>query len=234
MDQITTALGHALRLISSGDQELATITWLSLRTAGLSTLLSTALGLPLGAALAIARFPGREILVATCNALLGMPSVVIGLIVYLALSRSGPLGFMGLLFTPAAMVIAQTTLITPMVIALARGQLEPAWLTLRDPLRSFRVGPARSVATLLYDCRFMLATIVLAAFGRAISEVGAVMTVGGNIAGATRVMTTAIALETSKGELALALGLGIVLVMLVLAVAFCAQALGRYAESHYG
>ncbi len=234
MDQVSTAFEHAIRLIASGDPELAAITALSLQTAGLSTLFSTTIGLPLGAALAIARFPGREILVAACNALLGMPSVVIGLIVYLTLSRSGPMGFMGLLFTPTAMVIAQTTLITPMVIALARGQLEPAWLHLRDTLRSFRVGPTRSVATLLFDCRFMLATIVLAAFGRAISEVGAVMTVGGNIAGSTRVMTTAIALETSKGDLALALGLGIVLVMLVLTVAFCAQALGRYAESRYG
>ena len=234
MDPFTTAFGHAISLLANADHELAAITWLSLRTAGMSTLLSTAIGLPLGAALAIGRFPGRDALVAICNALLGMPSVVIGLVVYLMLSRSGPLGFMGLLFTPSAMVIAQTTLITPMVIALARGQLEPAWLNLRDTLRSFRVGPAHSIATLLFDSRFMLATIVLAAFGRAISEVGAVMTVGGNIAGATRVMTTAIALETSKGDLALALGLGIVLVALVLAVAFAAQALGRYAERNYG
>ena len=234
MEQVANAFGHAFRLIASGDTELAGIVTLSLEIAGLSTLLSTMLGLPLGAALAIARFPGREVVVGASNALLGMPSVVIGLVVYLMLSRSGPLGFLGLLFTPAAMVTAQTILITPMIAALARSQLEPAWLELREPLRSFRVGPARSISTLLFDCRFMLATIVLAGFGRAISEVGAVMTVGGNIAGATRVMTTTIALETSKGDLSLALGLGIVLVALVLIVALGAQALHGYAERRHG
>lgn len=234
MEQLSGAFGHAIRLIASGDGELAGIVTLSLEVAGLSTLLSTLLGLPLGASLAIARFPGRGTIVGASNALLGMPSVVIGLIVYLSLSRSGPLGFLGLLFTPAAMVTAQTILITPMVAALARAQLEPAWQELREPLRSFRVGPARAVATLLFDCRFALATIVLAAFGRAISEVGAVMTVGGNIAGTTRVMTTAIALETSKGDLSLALGLGVVLIALVLAVALAAQALTGYAERRHG
>ncbi len=169
------------------------------------------MGLPLGAAVAVRRFPGRQSLIVLLNALMGLPPVVVGLLVYLMLSRAGPLGQFGILFTPAAMVIAQTILIAPIVAALSRQVVEDAWQEYREQLRSLGVRPTTAAATLIWDTRFSLVTIVLAGFGRAAAEVGAVMIVGGNIDGVTRVMTTTIALETSKGDLPLALGLGIVL-----------------------
>jgi tungstate transport system permease protein len=180
--------------------------------------LAALVALPLGGALALYRFPGRQALVVLINALMGLPPVVVGLVVYLFLSRSGPLGGLGLLFTPTAMVIAQFVLITPIVAALARQVIEDLWSEYGEQLRSLGAGTGRAVATLLWDGRYSLLTSVLAGFGRAAAEVGAVLIVGGNIAHVTRVMTTAIALETSKGDLPLALGLGLILISLSIAV----------------
>jgi tungstate transport system permease protein len=182
-------------------------------------------GLPLGALLAVARFPGRDGVVVMLNALMGLPPVVAGLLIYLLLSRAGPLGPLGLLFTPTAMVIAQAVLIAPILAALARQVLEGLWEEYAEQLRSFGAGPWRAVPTLLWDGRFALLTVLLAGFGRASAEVGAVMIVGGNIEGFTRVMTTAIALETSKGDLPLALALGMVLMTVVVTVNALAQGL---------
>src|SRR5205807_1402952 len=176
-----------------------------------ATAFAACIGLPLGAAVAVARFPGRGVVIALLNALMGLPPVVVGLFVYLLLSRAGPLGNFGLLFTPKAMVIAQTVLIVPILAALSRQIVEDAWLEYREQLTSLGAGTLDSAMTLLWDTRYSLATVLLAGFGRAIAEVGAVMIVGGNIDGVTRVMTTTIALETSKGDLPLALGLGFVL-----------------------
>ena len=173
---------------------------------------------PLGAALAVLRFPGRHAMIVVLNALMGLPPVVVGLLVYLALSRAGPLGPLDLLYTPAAMIIAQTILVTPIVAAIARQTIEDLRAEYDEQLRVLGIGVAGTVATLLWDARYSLATALLAGFGRAVAEVGAVLIVGGNINHLTRVMTTAIALETSKGNLALALGLGIVLVTLAIAV----------------
>ena len=234
MQDFQLALSEAQRLIATGDDGLYAIVWLSLKVSCTSALLASAIGMPLGAWLAIARFPGRGVLVATLNALLGLPSVVVGLGVYLLLSRNGPFGSLGLLFSPSAMVVAQTLLIAPMVASLARQQLQDSWSEYREQFQSLRVPMPRAIAALLHDCRFGLLTLLLAAFGRAIAEVGAVMTVGGNIAGATRVMTTAIALETSKGDLPLALGLGVVLLGLVLTVTLAAQAISTAAQRHHG
>ena len=234
MQDFQLALSEAQRLIATGDDGLYAIVWLSLKVSCTSALLASAIGMPLGAWLAIARFPGRGVLVAALNALLGLPSVVVGLGVYLMLSRNGPFGSLGLLFSPSAMVVAQTLLIAPMVASLARQQLQDSWSEYREQFQSLRVPMPRAIAALLHDCRFGLLTLLLAAFGRAIAEVGAVMTVGGNIAGATRVMTTAIALETSKGDLPLALGLGVVLLGLVLTVTLAAQAISTAAQRHHG
>ena len=176
------------------------------------------MALPFGALLALTRFPGRTFIVVVINAFMGLPPVVVGLVVYLLLSRSGPLGSLGILFTPKAMVVAQTLLMMPIIAALTRQIVEDLWVEYREQLTALRVTPARRVTTLLWDARFSLATALLAGFGRAAAEVGAVMIVGGNIDGFTRVMTTAIALETSKGDLPLALGLGLVLITLILAV----------------
>jgi tungstate transport system permease protein len=184
----------------------------SLSAVGLATLA----GLPLGAAIAVGRFPGRPAVIALLNALMGLPPVVVGLAVYLLLSRAGPLGELGLLFTPGAMVVAQTLLILPIIAALSRQAVEDAWREYDEQLRSLGVDGLRAALTVLWDVRFSLVTAVLAGLGRASAEVGAVMIVGGNIDGVTRVMTTAIALETSKGDLPLALGLGIVLIGIVL------------------
>ena len=164
------------------------------------------------------RFPGREAAIVTLNALMGLPPVVVGLAVYLLLSRSGPLGSWGLLFTPQAMVIAQTILVAPIIAALARQTIEDLWVEYRDELAALDVGPLRRVATLIWDARFSLITALLAGFGRAAAEVGAIIIVGGNIEGFTRTMTTAIALETSKGDLPLAMGLGMVLIAIVIVV----------------
>jgi tungstate transport system permease protein len=192
------------------------------------------LGLPLGAALAVSRFPGRKSLIVVLNALLGLPSVVVGLVVYLLLSRAGPLGPLGILFTPPAMVVAQMVLVVPIVAALTRQAAEDAWSEYREQLQSLGVRGLRAALTLLYDLRFSLVTILLAAFGRAIAEVGAVMIVGGNIDGVTRVMTTAIALETSKGDLPLALGLGMVLLVIVLILNSTAYVFKETAQRRFG
>jgi tungstate transport system permease protein len=192
------------------------------------------IGLPAGAAIAVGRFPGRRALIVLLNALLGLPSVVVGLVAYLLLSRAGPLGSLGILFTPAAIVIAQTVLVVPIVAALARQVTEDAWHEYREQLTSLGVSRLRAVPTLLWDTRFSLLTVLMAGFGRAASEVGAVMVVGGNIDGVTRVMTTAIALETSKGDLPLALGLGIVLIAVVLAVNAGAYAIREWSARHHG
>src|SRR5688572_16858253 len=188
------------------DVRLWEIVLLSLQVSLAAVLLATALGLPLGAAVAVGRFPGRRAVVVLLNALMGLPPVVVGLAVYLLLSRAGPLGDLGLLFTPGAMVIAQTVLITPIIAALARQAIEDAWREYEEQLRSLGARGAGAALTLIWDTRFSLVTAVLAGLGRASAEVGAVMIVGGNIDGVTRVMTTAIALETSKGDLPLALG----------------------------
>lgn len=214
MNDFGTALMHAVTMVVTFDHNLAEIVLLSLRVSLGAVALAALIGLPLGAAIALFRFPGRMGAVVILNALMGLPPVVVGLIVYLMLSRAGPLGVLGLLFTPTAMVIAQVVLVTPIVAALARQVIEDLWGEYHDQLSSLGAGPARALPTLLWDGRFSLITAVLAGFGRASAEVGAVMIVGGNIDHVTRVMTTAIALEVSKGDLALALGLGIVLLAL--------------------
>nr|WP_255575307.1 ABC transporter permease [Caldovatus aquaticus] len=214
-----------MRLIGSGDPALLGIVRLSLAVSAAAVLLAALVGLPLGALLAVARFPGRRAVIVALNALMGLPPVVAGLAIYLLLSRSGPLGGLGLLFTPAAMVLAQAVLIAPILAALSRQVLAAMWEEYAEQLRSFGAGPWRAVPTLLRDGRFALATVLLAGFGRASAEVGAVMIVGGNIEGFTRVMTTAIALETAKGDLPLALALGAVLMAIVLAVNAAVQLL---------
>ena len=227
MSDLAQAFGAAFSLLATRDPVLMEIVWLSLQVSGTALLLASVLGLPVGAFVAVARFPGRRLVAVLLNALMGLPPVVVGLVVYLVLSRSGPAGFLGWLFTPKAMVIAQVVLITPLVAALARQTIEDLWREYRDQLRSLGVGPLRAIPTLLWDGRQSLATTVLAGFGRAIAEVGAVIIVGGNIAHVTRVMTTAIALETSRGDLALALGLGIVLLGISLLVNAVAQLLSE-------
>jgi tungstate transport system permease protein len=234
MNEITLALGAAGSLITGLDAQLVQIVGLSLRVSLTAVLIACVLGLPLGAAIAVGRFRGRRALIVVLNALMGLPPVVVGLFVYLMLSRAGPLGEFGILFTPAAMVIAQTILIAPIVAALSRQVIEDAWQEYREQLRSLGAGLLTSAVTLLWDTRFSLVTIVLAGFGRAAAEVGAVMIVGGNIDGVTRVMTTAIALETSKGDLPLALGLGIILLSLVLALNAAAYWVKEAAQRRYG
>jgi len=234
MGEITLALAEAGRLIAGLDAKLTEIVGLSLRVSLTAVLIASALGLPLGAAIAVGRFPGRQATIVGLNALMGLPPVVVGLVVYLLLSRAGPLGQFGILFTPAAMIVAQTILIVPIVAALGRQVIEDAWQEYREQLQSLGAGPMTSALTLLWDTRFSLVTIVLAGFGRAAAEVGAVIIVGGNIDGVTRVMTTAIALETSKGDLPLALGLGIILITLVLALNAAAYWVKETAQRRYG
>ena len=228
------ALTAALALVASGDATLLGIVGLSLFVSLSAVALATALGLPLGAVLAVTHFPGRRAIVVLLNALMGLPPVVVGLVVYLLLSRAGPLGSLGLLFTPGAMVIAQTVLILPIIAALCRQAVEDAWVEYQEQLRSLGVEGARAALTVLWDIRFSLLTVVLAGLGRASAEVGAVMIVGGNIDGVTRVMTTAIALETSKGDLSLALGLGLVLIAVVLALNAAAFLVREAAQRRYG
>ncbi len=228
------ALATAAALLAGGDTHLYAIVALSLQVSLLATLLAAAIGLPAGALLALARFPGRGAAVIVLNAMMGLPPVVVGLVVYLLLSRAGPLGPLGLLFTPAAMVFAQTILIAPILAALARQTIEDAWGEHGEQLRSLGATRAQSALTLLWDCRYALVTVVLAGFGRASAEVGAVMIVGGNIDGVTRMMTTTIALETSKGDLPLALGLGIVLVATVVAINAAAGIVRDAALRRYG
>jgi len=224
----------ALELVFSGDPKLFGIVALSLYVTLSATLAACAVGLPLGALVALSRFPGRNALIVFLNGCMGLPPVVVGLLVYLLLSRSGPLGSFGLLFTPRAMIVAQAVLITPITAALARQLIEDLWAEYRDELTAMAVGPGGRVATLLWDARFSLVTIALAGFGRAAAEVGAVMIVGGNIDGFTRVMTTTIALETSKGDLPLAIGLGIVLILVILIVNAAAWAVRGWSERHAG
>ena len=214
--------------------QLWEIVALSLRVSLSAVALASLLGLPLGAAIAVGRFPGRHAVIVVLNALMGLPPVVVGLLVYLLLSRAGPLGELGLLFTPGAMVIAQTVLILPIVAALCRQAVEDAWREYEEQLRSLGVGRLRAALTVLWDIRFSIVTAVLAGLGRACAEVGAVIIVGGNIDGVTRVMTTAIALETSKGDLGLALSLGVVLIAIVLALNAAAHLVKEAAQRRYG
>ncbi|MEE8554980.1 MAG: ABC transporter permease [bacterium] len=218
MEPIYESFATALRLIVGLDADLGEIVLLSLRVSLAAVFLAAVVGLPLGAALALFRFPGRKAAIVLTNSLMGFPPVVAGLLVYLFLSRSGPVGVLGLLFTPTAMIVAQWLLITPIIAALTLQVVEDLWAEYEEQLRSLGSDAARAVWTLLWDGRYSLVTALLAGFGRASAEVGAVMIVGGNIAHVTRVMTTAIALETSKGDLALALGLGIVLMILSVAI----------------
>jgi tungstate transport system permease protein len=208
----------ALQLVLGADPALMAIVGLSLIVSLAAVGFATLIGLPVGAIVALLRFPGRDVTIVALNALMGLPPVVVGLAVFLLLSRSGPLGSWGLLFTPQAMVIAQAILVTPIIAALARQTIEDLWLEYREELAALNVGPFRRVATLIWDARFSLLTALLAGFGRAAAEVGAIIIVGGNIDGFTRTMTTAIALETSKGDLPLAMGLGIVLIFIVIFV----------------
>lgn len=218
MDTFSNAFAEAFALLLSFDADFLEIVGLSLRVSLSAVAIACLIGFPLGAAVALYRFPGRGVVSLLLNTFMGLPPVVVGLIVFLLLSRSGPLGVLGLLFTPTAMIIAQAILVTPIVAALTRQIVEDLWREYGDHLRSLDAGPLDTLGTLIFDARFSLATVVLAGFGRAIAEVGAVMIVGGNIDHATRVMTTAIALETSKGNLATALGLGIVLLVIALSV----------------
>ena len=218
MSDIAHAFAAAFGLIATRDPGLLEIVLLSLRVSVTAVALASLIGLPLGAAVALFRFPGRRAVAVLLSALMGLPPVVVGLIVYLLLSRSGPFGVLGLLFTPLAMIVAQTVLIAPIVAALARQVVEDLWVEYSEQLRSLGATPGGAIWTLLWDGRFSLVTAVLAGFGRASAEVGAVMIVGGNIDHVTRVMTTAIALETSKGDLPLALGLGLILITLSLII----------------
>ena len=218
MQSIGDALGLAFALVLSGDPDLLEIVLLSLRVSLTATIIACAIGLPIGALVAIGQFRGRNAVLILMNALMGLPPVVVGLLVYLHLSRSGPLGFLGLLYTPTAMIIAQTILIAPIVAALSRQVLEDLHTEYADQFRSLCLTRMQTVQALLWDARYSLLTVGLAGFGRAVAEVGAVIIVGGNIDHLTRVMTTAIALETSKGDLALALALGIVLLVIALGV----------------
>jgi tungstate transport system permease protein len=231
MADLGQAIVAALGLIVSGSPALAEIIGLSLRVSLSAVGLASVLGLALGALLALYRFPGHAVVVVALNTLMGLPPVVVGLVVYLALSRSGPLGVLGLLFTPTAMIIAQTILVLPIVTALSRQVIADLWAELREQLTSLGASRRRAIPTLLWDARVSLMVGVLAGFGRANAEVGAVMIVGGNIDHATRVMTTAIALETSKGDLVNALALGIVLLTLSLTINGLAAAFGASART---
>ena len=224
----------ALHLVLTGDPVLMAIVWLSLEVSLSAVFFSALIGVPVGAFIALNRFPGRDAAIVFLNALMGLPPVVVGLAVYLLLSRSGPLGDWGLLFTPQAMVIAQTVLVTPIIAALSRQTVEDLWAEYRDELAAMNVGPLTRIATLIWDARFSLVTALLAGFGRAAAEVGAILIVGGNIDGFTRTMTTAIALETSKGDLPLAIGLGMVLISIVIFINALAWGARRAGEHYAG
>jgi tungstate transport system permease protein len=228
------SLALAAGLLTQLDAKLLAIVELSLRVSLTATLLAAVIALPLGASIAVGRFAGRRALTVLLNAFMGLPPVVVGLVVYLLLSRAGPLGAFGILFTPTAMVIAQTILVVPIVAALSQQIVADAWAEYREQLTSLGAGTASAALTLLWDTRFSLATVLLAGFGRAVAEVGAVMIVGGNIDGVTRVMTTTIALETSKGDLPLALALGIVLIVVVLALNAAAISIRGWALARHG
>jgi tungstate transport system permease protein len=231
---MSDAFSAALALLAGFDSKLVEIVLLSLSVSLSAVFIAALFGFPLGAAIAVGHFPGRRALIVFLNALMGLPPVVVGLVVYLLLSRAGPLGSLGILFTPSAMVIAQTVLILPIIAALSRQAIEDAWREYEEQLRSLGAGRAHAALTLLWDTRFSLLTTVLAGFGRAAAEVGAVMIVGGNIDGVTRVMTTTIALETSKGDLPLALGLGMILIAIVIVVNAAAYLTKELAQRRYG
>lgn len=234
MQDFGAAFGLAFQLMLSGDPELAEIVGLSIRVSLTALAVSCLIGLPLGAAVGVLRFPGRQAVIVVLNALMGLPPVVVGLLVYLMLSNAGPLGVLQLLYTPTAMIIAQTVLVTPIVGALTRQIIEDLHGEYDEQLRSLGIGPLGFIGTLLWDARFSLLTVALAGFGRAIAEVGAVIIVGGNINHVTRVMTTTVALETAKGNLALALALGFILVGLALLVNGAVMALrGTAARAAY-
>jgi tungstate transport system permease protein len=224
----------ALQLVLTADPALIAIVKLSLIVSMSAALLAAIVGVPFGALIALTRFRGRDAVIVVLNALMGLPPVVVGLAVYLSLSRSGPLGNFGLLFTPQAMVIAQAVLVAPIIAALTRQTIEDLWIEYRDELAAMNIGPLGRVATLIWDGRYSLVTAWLAGFGRAAAEVGAVIIVGGNIDGFTRTMTTAIALETSKGDLPLAVGLGMVLIGVVVLVNALAWVARRGAERYAG
>ena len=234
MDTFSDSLSVATGLVTQFDARLATIVELSLRVSLTATVIAACIALPLGAAIAIGKFPGRRALTVLVNTCMGLPPVVVGLVVYVLLSRAGPLGALGVLFTPTAMIIAQTVLIVPIVAALSRQIVADAWDEYREQLTSLGASTWSAALTLLWDTRFSLATVLLAGFGRAVAEVGAVMIVGGNIDGVTRVMTTTIALETSKGDLPLALALGIVLIAIVLILNAAASLVRGWALARYG
>jgi len=224
----------ALHLVLVGDPGLFAIVRLSLVVSLSAVLFAGLIGVPLGALIALVRFRGREVVIVVFNALMGLPPVVVGLAVFLALSRSGPLGSWGLLFTPQAMIIAQTILVAPIIAALTRQTIEDLWVEYQDELVAMNVGPGRRIATLIWDARFSLMTALLAGFGRAAAEVGAIIIVGGNIDGFTRTMTTSIALETSKGDLPLAIGLGMVLIFIIILINALAWSVRRAGERYAG
>lgn len=234
MNTISEAFLLSLQMMAHLDPELLRIVGLSLRVSLTAVLVGSLIGLPFGALLALTRFPGRNACIVILNASMGLPPVVVGLVVYLILSRSGPLGELGWLFTPAGMVIAQVVLITPIVAALSRQTVADLWAEYEEQLRSLGLTPTKAIATLLWDGRFSLSTAVFAGFGRAIAEVGAIIIVGGNIAGVTRTMTTAISLETSRGDLALAMALGIVLLSIAIGINAAATAFGNAARRRQG
>ncbi|TMV13339.1 ABC transporter permease [Arenibacterium halophilum] len=230
MQDFAQEFSLALRLILTGDPDLWEIVLLSLQVSLTAVVIAAAIAMPLGAALAVLRFPGRRAVIVLINALMGLPPVVVGLLVYLSLSRSGPLGVLQLLYTPTAMIIAQVLLVAPIITALTRQTVETLDAEYAEQLRSLGVSRLASVPTLLWDGRLALLTALLAGFGRAIAEVGAVIMVGGNINHVTRVMTTTIALETSKGNLALALALGTILIALAITVTAAVSALVERGE----
>jgi tungstate transport system permease protein len=234
VNTISEAFLLSLQMMMQFDPELLRIVGLSLRVSLTAVLIGSLIGLPFGALLALTRFPGRNACIVVLNACMGLPPVVVGLIVYLILSRSGPLGAFGWLFTPAGMVMAQVVLITPIVAALSRQTVADLWSEYEEQLRSLGLTPLKAIATLLWDGRFSLSTAVFAGFGRAIAEVGAIIIVGGNIAGVTRTMTTAISLETSRGDLALAMALGIVLLSIAIGINAAATAFGNAARRRQG
>jgi tungstate transport system permease protein len=233
MNDFSAAFSMAARLITSLDPELVEIVALSLYVSVTAVLLAAVIALPLGAAIGMFRFPGRRLVIILLNALMGLPPVVVGLVVYMLLSRSGPLGDFNLLFTPTAMIIAQFILVVPLVAALTRQAIEDLHEEYDEHLRSLDAGFIDSITTLILDGRFRLLTALLAGFGRAIAEVGAVLIVGGNILHHTRVMTTAIALETSKGNLALALALGLVLIVIAASINAAATLVGDAAHRRH-
>ena len=231
MNEILQGLAQAARLLAGFDADLIEITWLSLRVSVTATLVAALLALPLGAWLAVNRFRARRVVIAVLNALMGLPPVVVGLMVYVIFSRAGPLGVLGLLFTPTVMVIAQVIIVAPIIASIAHQTIRDLWADYHDLLISLNASRAQRIRALLWDGRRALLTALLAGFGRAIGEVGAIMVVGGNIDHATRALTTAIALETGKGDFAVALALGFVLIALAVAVNLAVHLLSRTERS---